>query len=50
MENKQNQLKAFDDDLDIRIENFNKSYDETTWLSWNFRDWQTREYFINGRK
>ncbi|WP_316765564.1 DUF4173 domain-containing protein [Pedobacter frigiditerrae] len=46
LENKIRQMKAFDDDLDERIEQFNKQYTKTSWLSWNYRDWQTREYYI----
>ncbi|TCC91882.1 DUF4173 domain-containing protein [Pedobacter frigiditerrae] len=45
IERTKRQLKNFDDDLDGRIERFNKQYEETSWLSWNYRDWQTSEYF-----
>jgi len=46
IENKKRQMKAFDDDLDRRIESFNEKYKQTSWLSWNFRDWQTKEYLF----
>lgn len=36
---------AFNKHLDERIKAFKKRYDTTTWLSWNYRDWQTRQYF-----
>jgi hypothetical protein len=50
IERTKRQLKNFDDDLDGRIEIFNKQFEETSWLSWNYRDWQTRAYFINWKK
>ncbi len=45
VENKKKQLADFDNDLDDKIAAFKKRYQETSWLSWNFRDWQTSEYF-----
>ncbi|TKC06600.1 DUF4173 domain-containing protein [Pedobacter polaris] len=50
IENKKRQLKNFDDDLNGRIERFNEQYAQTSWLSWNYRDWQTRKYFIPNMK
>lgn len=36
---------AFNKRLDGRIKSFKDRYDTTTWLSWNYRDWQTHQYF-----
>ena len=38
------QIIAFDDDLNERIIRFEKRYKETSWLSWNYRDWVTHRY------
>lgn len=42
---KQKQIENFNKDLKIRIKNFNYEWVNKTWLSWNFRDWQTAKYF-----
>ncbi|MEE1943840.1 DUF4173 domain-containing protein [Pedobacter sp. KR3-3] len=36
---------AFNKRLDQRIADFKERYTNTTWLSWNYRDWQTHQYF-----
>jgi len=41
---KVNNEKHFDQELNNRIKNFKIRYERTTWLSWNFRDWQTYNY------
>jgi len=41
---KQQKLQRFNDDLNRRINDFNHKWKETTWLSWNYRDWQTNDY------
>jgi hypothetical protein len=38
-------IKSFNEDLDLRIERFKEEHERLSWLSWNFRDWQTKEYF-----
>ncbi|TCC96101.1 DUF4153 domain-containing protein [Pedobacter hiemivivus] len=35
--------------LDRRIGYFAERYQKTTWLSWNYRDWQTHQYLIKNR-
>lgn len=35
----------FNKQLDSRITVFKERWDKSTWLSWNYRDWQTHEYF-----
>lgn len=34
----------FDKDLDSRIERFESNLKKSTWLSWNYRDWETSSY------
>ncbi|RZJ79508.1 MAG: DUF4173 domain-containing protein [Flavobacterium sp.] len=41
----QQRIKSFNEDLDLRIERFKDEQERLSWLSWNFRDWQTKEYF-----
>lgn len=41
---------AFNKRLDSRIANFKKCHAKTTWLSWNYRDWQTQQYFKHQHK
>ena len=38
-------IKAFEDDLQKRVKRFKHQYNKTSWLSWNYRDWQTHRYF-----
>jgi hypothetical protein len=35
--------------LNNRIHDFNSNYQTTTWLSLNYRDWQTHQYFIKNQ-
>ena len=35
---------SFEQDLMKRTEKFNTDLQKTTWLSWNYRDWQTEQY------
>jgi len=44
------QTEAFNKYLDDRIRHFEEQYSETTWLSWNYRDWQTQQYFLKNKK
>ncbi|SFG88776.1 DUF4153 domain-containing protein [Pedobacter insulae] len=37
-------VNAFEQDLALRVEMFEKEWNRTTWLSWNYRDWQTMQY------
>lgn len=41
----QQRIKSFNEDLDLRIERFKEEQERLSWLSWNFRDWKTEEYF-----
>ncbi|RZL32550.1 MAG: DUF4173 domain-containing protein, partial [Pedobacter sp.] len=41
----QQRMKSFSEDLDLRIERFKEEQESLSWLSWNFRDWRTEEYF-----
>lgn len=41
----QQRIKSFNEDLELRIERFKDEQKHLSWLSWNFRDWQTKEYF-----
>lgn len=45
MDLKNERLLLFERELNSRIDNFKKHYHETSWLSWNYRDWQTYQYF-----
>ena len=47
---KQKQLQRFNSDLNNRINDFSHKWKETTWLSWNYRDWQTNDYLKNRAK
>lgn len=47
IENKKKALDYFNDDIDNRIERLKERWEAPTWLSWNYRDWQTYQYFIN---
>jgi hypothetical protein len=40
---------AFNENLDSRIAHFKEQQLHNSWLSWNFRDWQTAHYFENKR-
>lgn len=40
------QILAFENDLDYRIKAFKKRYENTSWRSWNYPDWQTYRYLI----
>lgn len=40
---------AFNENLDSRIVNFKEQQLHKSWLSWNYRDWQTAHYFKNKR-
>nr|WP_068892981.1 DUF4173 domain-containing protein [Pedobacter panaciterrae] len=40
------QILAFEKDLNQRNTSFKIKYNETSWLSWNFRDWQTMQFLI----
>jgi len=46
-EHKQKQIEAFNYNLDNRIAKFKSRQKVNSWLSWNFRDWQTQQYFAN---
>lgn len=46
-EHKQKQIEAFNYNLDNRIAKFKNRQIANSWLSWNFRDWQTQRYFAN---
>lgn len=41
------QILAFEKDLNQRNSAFKTKYNETSWFSWNFRDWQTMQFLIN---
>lgn len=41
----QQRIKSFNEDLDLLIDRFKEEHERLSWLSWNFRDWQTKEYF-----
>lgn len=45
LENKLKQIEVFNYNLDNRIERFKARQKEVSWLSWNYRNWQTEEYF-----
>jgi hypothetical protein len=40
------QIQAFETDLNQRNNTFKTKYNETSWLSWNYRDWQTMQFLI----
>lgn len=40
------QQLAFENGLKQRIRRFKEEYNSTTWLSWNYRDWQTQQYLL----
>lgn len=40
------QIKSFEYELKLRIKNFKDDYDQTSWLSWNYPDWQTHQYLV----
>ncbi|TCC99846.1 DUF4153 domain-containing protein [Pedobacter psychroterrae] len=40
------QVQAFESDLKSRIIEFKQTYANASWLSWNYRDWQTHQYLI----
>lgn len=44
-----NQILSFENDLKQRIKNFKEAYKSNSWLSWNYRDWETQQYLINNR-
>ncbi|MBP8067057.1 MAG: DUF4173 domain-containing protein [Pedobacter sp.] len=46
---KQRLEQTFEQNLANRVQNFNKNFKNTSWLSWNYRDWQTNHY-LNDRK
>ncbi|MCD0488853.1 DUF4173 domain-containing protein [Pedobacter sp. MC2016-14] len=41
----QGQITAFEDELSARRESFEHNYAQTSWLSWNYPDWQTHQFF-----
>jgi len=41
---KQDLAKVFEHDLMLRINICKKHWHNTTWLSWNYRDWQANQY------
>lgn len=43
---KSRQIADFEEKLSSRIKTFQQQYRKTSWLSWNFRDWQTQRYLI----
>nr|WP_162988844.1 DUF4173 domain-containing protein [Pedobacter schmidteae] len=43
------QVAAFEKSLTKRIKRFKNKYAETSWLSWNYRDWQTQQYLIKNQ-
>lgn len=43
---KQQQIADFEKKLNSRFKTFQQQYEKTSWLSWNFRDWQTQQYLI----
>lgn len=46
---KQSLDQTFEDDLAKCIEKFSENQKKNSWLSWNYRDWQT-EHYLNARK
>jgi hypothetical protein len=40
------QILAFEKDLAQRNNTFKTKYNETSWLSWNYRDWQTMQFLL----
>lgn len=46
-ETEQKRIDAFNQDLDSRSSNFKEKQLNNSWLSWNYRDWQTQQYFTN---
>ena len=38
-------MRTFENDLQDRVKRFKHQYSKTSWLSWNYRDWQTHRYF-----
>jgi hypothetical protein len=47
---KEKAITYFDEDINLRIERFKEEQQRLTWLSWNYRDWQTREYLFSRKK
>lgn len=43
---KAQQILDFENELNERIKTFRSKYANTSWLSWNYRDWQTHQYLI----
>lgn len=43
------QILAFEKDLNQRNSSFKLKYNETSWLSWNYRDWQTMQFLIKNQ-
>ncbi|WP_316815311.1 DUF4173 domain-containing protein [Pedobacter nyackensis] len=43
------QIIRFEKELHQRIKDFKERYNQLTWLSWNYRDWQTHQYFIKNQ-
>lgn len=46
-ETEQKKIEAFNRSLDFRISSFKKEQLNISWLSWNYRDWQSANYFEN---
>lgn len=44
-----NQILFFENDLQKRIKSFKEAYHTHSWLSWNYRDWQTQQYLIKNQ-
>ncbi|RZL46350.1 MAG: DUF4173 domain-containing protein [Pedobacter sp.] len=43
----QKRIDAFNTDLNFRISRFREEQQKLSWLSWNYRDWQTNQFFSN---
>ena len=43
------QIIHFENDLRKRMESFKNEDEQYTWLSWNYRDWQTKQYLSKKR-
>ena len=43
------QVTNFENNINQRIISFKEKYDQTSWLSWNYRDWQTQQYLVKNR-
>ncbi|ACU05214.1 DUF4173 domain-containing protein [Pedobacter heparinus] len=43
------QKLAFENVLKERISIFREEYNHGSWLSWNYRDWQTQQYLLKNR-